>query len=58
MGEPPLLDGAVQSTDARASPGVALTALGADGVDAGVTGAVATEATPVPKSFVAVTLKV
>jgi hypothetical protein len=55
---PPSSDGGSQATSAEALPGVAATPVGAVGVVAGVTGAEATDAGPVPAAFVAVTVNV
>ena len=55
---PPLLTGAVKVTTARALPVITETPVGAPGTTAGVTGAEAAEAEPVPIEFVAVTVKV
>jgi hypothetical protein len=58
MALPPLLAGAVQLTVALALPATAVTAVGAPGVDSGVTAAEAAEAGPVPAALVAVTVNV
>jgi hypothetical protein len=55
---PPLDTGAVKATVACVFPRVAVPIVGAPGSVAGVTGSEATDAGPVPTSFVAVTVKV
>lgn len=55
IGAPPLLDGAFQSTVARAFPADAVTAVGAPGTVAGVTALLNEEATESPAIFVAFT---
>jgi hypothetical protein len=59
MVAPPLEVGAVQEiVDELAAPDVACTLVGAPGTVAGVAGAEAVEAGPVPTALVAVTVKV
>ena len=58
MVSPPLEAGAVQLTVAWVFPAVAVGLSGAEGVVAGMTAVVATEAGPVPTALVAVTVKV
>ena len=58
MAEPPLEAEVVQDTRAAALPRAAMTAVGATGTVAGVTEVEPLEAAPVPKAFVALTLKV
>ena len=56
--EPPLLAGALNVTVALALPAAALPIVGAPGTIAGVTLFDATDAKPVPITFVAFTVKV
>ena len=55
---PPFDVGAVNATDALPSPAVAVTAVGADGVVAGVTALLGVDAALVPIALVAVTVNV
>jgi hypothetical protein len=55
---PPSFDGAVQETTAEALPRVAVTAVGAPGVVAGVTLFDGLESGPVPTALAAVTVNV
>src|SRR5450631_3305991 len=58
MAAPPVTAGAVNATDTCPLPGIAAAPVGAPGNPKGVTRAVATDAGPVPMTFVAVTVKV
>jgi hypothetical protein len=58
IAEPPVVDGAVHVTVACALPAVAPTVRGTDGGCAGVTGAVAVDAGPVPSPLIALTTNV
>ena len=55
---PPLEDGAIHPTITEEFSGVAVTPTGAPGVFIGITAAVDDDASPVPATFVAVTLNV